>query len=313
MTTRLLDRSTRLPLSHVFGAWRSPAAPRVGVPPCGHASDLALQRGRGSATLRFEVRGGGSALVERRCQAPLRILTPRPANGVPEAVLANLAGGIAGGDRYEVFVAAGPGAGAVVSGQAAEKVYRAIDAPADWFTRLTLGPDAAVEWLPQETILFDGARMRRRIEVDMARDARLLAVETLVLGRAAHGERVRHGSLTDTWRIDRDGRPVWREALHMGSCDFERASASVAGLHGASVSAILVYAAPDAPARLEEFRRVLAGMSAFAGASAVRGLLVARFLAREGGAFKRELSAALGVLRACVFARPAAPPRVWLC
>ena len=99
----------------------------------------------------------------------------------------------------------------------------------------------------------------------------------------------------------------------MGGCDFERASASVAGLHGASVSATLVYAAPDAAARLEEFRRVLAGMSAFAGTSAVRGLLVARFLAREGGAFKRELSAALGALRAIVFARPAAPPRVWLC
>jgi len=99
----------------------------------------------------------------------------------------------------------------------------------------------------------------------------------------------------------------------MGGCDFERASTSVAGLRGASVSATLIYAAPDAPARLEELRRLLAGMSAFAGAGAVRGLVVARFLAREGGAFKRELAAALGALRACVFARPAEPPRVWLC
>ena len=277
------------------------------------ASDLALQRSRGRAVLRFEARDGGSALVERYSRAPMRILTPRPANGVPEAVLANLAGGIAGGDRCEVGVAAGPGAEAVVSGQAAEKVYRAIDAPAEWVTRLTLGPGAALEWLPQETILFDGARLNRRIEVDMAGDARLLAVETLVFGRAAHGERMVDGGLADRWRIDRDGRPVWRDALRIGGGAFGPAAASEAGLRGARVSATLIYAAPDAPDRLEELRGLLAGLSAFAGASAVRGLVAVRFLAREGGTFKRELAALLGLFRASAFGRPALVPRVWLC
>lgn len=277
------------------------------------ASDRTLQRSRGRAVLRFEARDGGSALVERYSRAPMRILTPRPANGVPEAVLANLAGGIAGGDRCEVGVAAGPGAEAVVSGQAAEKVYRAIDAPAEWATRLTLGPGAALEWLPQETILFDGAQLRRRIEVDMADDARLLAVETLVFGRAAHGERMASGGLADRWRIDRDGRPVWRDAFRIGRGAFEAAAASEAGLRGACVSAVLIYAAPDAPDRLEELRLLLADMSAFAGASAVRGLVAVRFLAREGGAFKRELAELLGLFRASAFGRPALAPRVWLC
>ena len=301
----------------------------------------------------------------------MRILTPRPLNGVPEAVLANLAGGIAGGDRCEVGVAAGPGAEAIVSGQAAEKVYRAIDAPAEWTTRLTLGPGATLEWLPQETILFDGARLRRRIEVDMAGDARLLAVETLVyraidapaewttrltlgpgatlewlpqetilfdgarlrrrievdmagdarllavetlvFGRAAHGERMVRGGLADRWWIDRDGRPVWRDALRIGNDAFESAAAAQAGLGGAQVFATLIYAAPDAPERLEELRGLLSEMSAFAGASAVRGLVALRFLAGEGGAFKRELAGLLGAFRASVFDRPALPPRVWLC
>ena len=277
------------------------------------ASDLALQRSRGRAVLRFEARGGATSLVERYSRAPMRVLTPRPLNGVPEAVVANLAGGVAGGDRCEIGVAAGPGAEAVVSGQAAEKVYRAIDAPAEWTTRLTLGPGAALEWLPQETILFDGARLRRRIEVDMAGDARLLAVETLVFGRAAHGERMVRGGIADRWRIDRDGRPVWRDALRIGNGTFEAAAAAKAGLAGAQVSATLIYAAPDAPERLEDLRRLLAGMSAFAGASAVRGLVAVRFLACEGGAFKRELAELLGTFRACVFDRPALPPRVWLC
>ena len=277
------------------------------------ASDLALQRSRGQALLRFEARDSRSALVERYSRAPMRILTPRAVNGVPEAVIANLAGGIAGGDRSEVGVAVGPGAEAVVSGQAAEKVYRAIDAPAEWTTRLTLGPGATLEWLPQETILFDGAQLNRRIEVDMTGDARLLAVETLVFGRAAHGERMVSGGLADRWRIDRDGRPVWRDALRIGSGVFGPAAASEAGLRGARVSATLIYAAPDAPERLEELRGLLAGMSVFTGASAVRGLVAARFLAREGGAFKRELAELLGLFRAVVFDRPALAPRVWLC
>ena len=277
------------------------------------ASDLALQRSRGRALLRFEAQEGGSALVKRYSRAPMRILTPRAANGVPEAVIANLAGGIAGGDRCEVGVAVGPGAEAVVSGQTAEKVYRAIDAPAEWTTRLTLGPGATLEWLPQETILFDGAQLGRRIEVDMANDARLLAVETLVFGRAAHGERMVRGGLADRWRIDRDGRPVWRDALRIGSGVFESVAAAEAGLRGARVSATLIYAAPDAAERLEDLRRLLSGMSAFAGASAVRGLVAVRFLAPEGGAFKRELAEFLGALRASVFDRPALAPRVWLC
>ncbi len=277
------------------------------------ASDLALQRSRGRTLLRFEAQDGGSALVERYCRAPMRILTPRPLNGVPEAVLANLAGGIAGGDRCEIGIAAGPGAEAIVSGQAAEKVYRAIDAPADWTTRLTLGPGAALEWLPQETILFDGARLGRRIEVDMAGDARLLAVETLVFGRAAHGERMLRGSLADRWRIDRDGRPVWRDALRIADGAFESAAAAPAGLGGARVFATLVYVAPDAPDRLEDLRRLLSDMSAFAGASVVRGLAAVRFLAGEGGAFKRELAEFLGLFRALALGRPALPPRVWLC
>ncbi|MCY4319334.1 MAG: urease accessory protein UreD [Alphaproteobacteria bacterium] len=277
------------------------------------SSDLALQRSRGRALLRVEARGGACALVERYCCAPLRILTPRPANGVPEAVIANLAGGIAGGDQCEIGIAVGPGAEAVLSSQAAEKVYRAIDAPAAWMTRLTLGPGATLEWLPQETILFDGARLGRRIEVDMAGDARLLAVETLVFGRAAHGERIRSGDLADRWRIDRDGRPVWRDALHIQCDAFEAAAAAQAGLRGARVSATLIYAAPDAPKRLEELRCLLADMSAFTGATAVRGLVAARFLAREGGAFKRELAGLLGAFRASVFDRPVLAPRVWLC
>ncbi len=275
--------------------------------------DLALQRSHGTAMIRFDVQEGRSALVQRYSSAPMRILAPRPTKGVPEAVLANLAGGIAGGDRCEIGVAAGPGAKAVVSTQAAEKVYRAIDAPAEWMTRLTLAPGAALEWMPQETILFDGARLKRRTEVDLADDAQFLAVETLVFGRAAHGERIVNCDLAERWQIDRNGRPVWRDVLRIKDGAFESAIMAGAGLRGSSVSATLIYIAPDAPEHLDEIRMLLSNVSAFSGASTVRGLVAARFLAPEAGKFKRELTELLGRFRAMVFGRPALPPRVWLC
>ena len=263
--------------------------------------------------LRFEARSGESALIERYSRAPMRILTPRPENGVPEAVLANLAGGIAGGDRCLISVKAGPGAEAVVSGQAAERIYRAIDVPAEWTTQLTLASGTVLEWLPQETILFDGARLNRCMNVRMKGDARLLAVETLVFGRAAHGERVAGGGLADRWRIDRDGRPVWRDALCLRDRAFGQAATTTASLGGSRVLATLIYAAPDAPERMELLRRLLGHMSTFAGASHVRGLAVVRFLAREAGIFKRELADFIGTFRASVLDRLALPPRVWLC
>ncbi len=265
------------------------------------------------AMMRFDAQEGGSALVQRYSSAPMQILTPRPTRGVPEAVLANLAGGIAGGDRCEIGIAAGPGAKAVVSTQAAEKVYRAIDTPAEWMTRLTLAPGSALEWMPQETILFDGARLKRQTEVDLADDAKFLAIETLVFGRAAHGERIANCDLAERWQIDRNGRPVWRDVLRIEDGAFESAIMADAGLRGSSVSATLIYIAPDAPERVDDIRMLLSNVSAFSGASTLRGVMAVRFLARDAGRFKRELMELLGRFRAMVFGRPALPPRVWLC
>ena len=153
------------------------------------ASDSALQRSHGEARLRFAADATGqSRLKERYASSPARLLTPRTHGEAPEAVLANTAGGVAGGDSLSVSVECGPGADGVVSGQAAEKIYRALDAPAKMQTKLRLDAGATLEWLPQETILFNGALLNRQINVDLADDARLLMAETIVLGRKAHNE-----------------------------------------------------------------------------------------------------------------------------
>lgn len=271
------------------------------------ASDGRLQRSHGVARLAFDADGGRKRLARRFASAPMRVLTPAPGHA-PEAVLANTAGGVAGGDTLAVSVQVDAGGDGTVSGQAAEKIYRAIDAPARIETRLSLAADARLEWLPQETILFDGARLDRRIDVDLAENASLLLAECLVFGRRAHGERFLSGAMHDRWRIVRGGRPLWRDALKVKGGD--HAFDAAAGFAGARALATVIYAGPDLKDCLEMTRDVLNGR---AGATVVRDLLIVRMLGEEAGAVKLALGDLVGRLRHRAFGRPAAPPRVWLC
>lgn len=274
------------------------------------ASDGRLQRSHGAARLRFDAVNGRLRLAERYGAAPARVLTPALSeSGVPEAVLANTSGGVAGGDSLSVAVSVGESADGTVSGQAAEKIYRAIDASAHIETQLSVEAGGRLEWLPQETILFDGARLNRRIEIDLAADSQLLLAECLVFGRKAHGEDFSSGLLQDRWRIDRDGQPIWRDALRLEGGD--PAFVAAAGFSGARALATVIYAGPEPEALLETARDMLADSNG--GATIVRGLLVIRMLGGEAGQLKHALGNMIGSLRGQAFGRPARPPRVWLC
>src|SRR5215470_5226281 len=122
-----------------------------------------------------------------------------------QAVLINTAGGVAGGDRFDLDIAAGDKARLAVSSAAAEKIYRTLGPVAHIAVKLSAGADASLAWLPQETILFDGARLARTIEVDLADDARFLFAEAVMFGRTGMGEAVKHGFFTDRWRVRRGG------------------------------------------------------------------------------------------------------------
>jgi urease accessory protein len=276
------------------------------------ASDAALQRSHGEARLRFKADDDGrSRLVERYAASPARLLTPRTHGEAPEAVLANTAGGVAGGDSLSVTVHCEAGANGLVSGQAAEKIYRALDAPATMRTSLHLDPDAALEWLPQETILFDGALLDRDITIDLTATSKLLMAETVVLGRKAHDETFASGRLNDTWRIDRDSAPVWRDRMRVdGGGDSLHATT---GFRSARALATIIYAGPDAADQTEYLQTEMAALPLFAGATHVRGLLVARMLGEDAGALKQLLTGVIGALRHRTLDRPPVAPRVWLC
>ncbi|HEY9212365.1 MAG TPA: urease accessory protein UreD, partial [Ancylobacter sp.] len=132
-----------------------------------------------------------------------------------EAVLLNTGGGIAGGDSSHTSIRAERDARLVVTTQAAEKIYRSDGATSLISVDLNMGEGASIDWMPQATILFEGARVERSIAANMAADARLLLIEPVILGRTARGERMSYGQLFDRWRIRRGGRLVYADGLHL--------------------------------------------------------------------------------------------------
>ncbi|WP_336487428.1 urease accessory protein UreD [Methylobacterium nigriterrae] len=249
--------------------------------------------------------GGTTRIAGLAESGPSRLRFPRFQGGTPEAVLVNTAGGIACGDRFAVSVELGAGAGLVLTTAAAEKVCRSDGPVSTIGSRLDLGPGARLAWLPQETILYDRARLARRFEADLAPDAGLIVCEILVFGRAARGERVEEGHVSDVWRIARAGRLVYADALSLdGPVAALLARPAIGG--GARALATLIDLSPGAEGRLEEARALLDAAGAVeAGASAWNGHLAVRMLARDADALRRLAARFLAGYRG------EALPRVW--
>ncbi len=269
---------------------------------------IAAIRSAGNLSLGFARAGEVTRLTAGYQSGCLRARLPRvdPGERV-ELVVINTGGGLTGGDVIDQTVRWGQGAVATVTTQAAEKVYRAIDAPALVRTTIAVGPGADAEWLPQETILFDGARLDRTLAVDVVGGARFLAVETLLFGRTARGEAMARGALVDRWRIRRDGRLIHADSLCLEGCPQAMLALPAVG-GGAAAAATILLVAPDAAAGLSPLRAVLADAASRSAASSWNGLLVARFVAPDGETLRRALLPALACLRGA-----SRLPRVWSC
>ena len=263
----------------------------------------------GSAEIGFKADGPVTRLAHLYHHDPLRVLFPTPAKGDPTtAVVATTSGGIVGGDRMAVTATAADGARALVTMQAAEKVYRSAGPDATVDVRLSAGVGAWLEWLPQETILFEGARLRRTTRVDLAADACALAGEMIVLGRIARGERMATGLVRDAWEVRREGRLVWADALHVDG-DVAGAIDAPAGLGGAVAIATVVLASPGAPALRDAVRDLLP--AAGAGATVVAGLLLVRLMGPDPAVVRAGFAKVWSELRTAAGGCPAALPRIW--
>lgn len=278
--------------------------------PSEHAAAACLQRAQGELRLSLRCRDGATVLDRFYQSGCLKARLPRPAaQGWTDIVTMNNSGGIAGGDRLDGAFELAAAVRATIATQAAERYYRipAGGAPATVRTRIALGEGAAAEWLPQETILFDGSAMDRCLDVELSDCSWFLGVEALVFGRAAMGESVRAACICDAIRVRRNGRLVWRDAVRIdGDIDAVLRRAAVA--NGARAAASLFYVAPDAERRIDAVRAALQEAPAESGVSVWNGMLVARLLASGAAPLRRAVIAALGALRD---GRPL--PRVWQC
>jgi urease accessory protein len=208
----------------------------------------------GGAEVRFERRDGATRLARLYHHDPMRVLFPNPRTGdLPVATLVTTSGGLVGGDRLDISLSVGPDAQALITTQAAEKIYRSTGADVRITAEISVESGAWLEWLPQETILFDGARLRRSTSLALSGSARLLAGELLVFGRIARGERFAYGLARDAWEVRRDGRLVWGDALHLDG-DIATILDHPACFGGATAYGTILYAAPDAVEHLDAAR-----------------------------------------------------------
>lgn len=265
-----------------------------------------MMRSRGELRLSFRKCEGHTRLDESYQSGCLRART-HPGGDGANVVLINTGGGLTGGDRLAQRFVWQADASATVAGQAAEKIYRSAGGPVRIDTRLEVAAGADAEWLPQETILFNQAWLDRRMEIELAPGARLLAFEAIIFGRAAMGETVSHGGFTDRWRVRRGGKLIYADAQHLsGPIDALMDRAAVGA--GARAMALILCAWDGVGALLEAVRAVLRLAGGRAAASAWNGLLSVRLMARDGQTLKRDAAAVLAVLRG------GAPlPRVWTC
>jgi urease accessory protein len=262
-----------------------------------------LQRTRGTAWVGLSHGPRGTAIARLRQEGSAKAFLPRTDAADPEVVFLNTAGGLTGGDALSYRLDLAAGGRATATTQTAERIYRAASGTARVDVAMTVGAGAALDWLPQETILFEGAALMRETCIELAGDASCLMAETVVLGRAAMGETVTRAAFTDRRRVTRDGRPVMVEPLALDAACF--AAPGPAGLDGARALATLALFAQGAEDALGPVRALLDEDGARAHASAWDGKLVVRAMARDAAPVRRV------VARVAAHLRRAPMPRVW--
>jgi len=265
---------------------------------------FAANRARGAVT--FDVRQIDGVTRRRHLHesGSLRVRFPSPEAEGLSAVFVNTAGGVAGGDRFDIDIATGEGSRLAVTTAAAEKIYRAQGPAARLNIALKAEAGSHLSWLPQETILFDRARVSRRFDIDLAESASLLLCEIVVFGRAAMGERMLHGEFVERWRLRRAGRLVFAENIRLdGDIGAKLASPAIAK-GGAAIGTALIV--PGDEALAERIRELSESFGSEVGISTWNGFAMARFCAQDAARLRADMMAVLGR------ASGSALPRLWL-
>jgi len=263
---------------------------------------FAANRALGAVTFSVKSVGGKTRRAQVHEAGSLRVRCPGAPAEELEAVLINTAGGIAGGDRFDLEIAARQGTRLVVTTAAAEKVYRTLGPDSEIGVKLNVEVGATLAWLPQETILFDRARLSRSIEVDLAPDAKLFLAEAIVFGRTGMGEAVEKGALFDRWRVRRGGKLIYAEGVRLDGPIAQRLAEAAVTKGGIAIATVLIV--PGGDDTVQAVRALDDQFIGEVGTSAWNGLAAVRLCAADGAALRHDLVHVMTMVRGDL-------PRIW--
>ncbi len=253
-------------------------------------------RARGVIGVSSVSRSGKSVRHHVHEEGALRIRFPHEDAPGLSAVIVNTGGGMTGGDRFSISATAGPGSILTLTSSAAEKIYRSIGEMAEVNVSLRAAERSSLAWLPQEAILFDGARIRRTYDIAIDASASLILCDINCIGRTAMGETVSDLKLQDQWRISIGGQLCFADFTRIdGHASNILSRPAVA--NGAGCFATLIYCGADTPEACEMVRAITCGIASInAGAGLFNGICVARFVAGELSILRETLSQAIQAL-----------------
>lgn len=269
------------------------------------ASEIfAANRARGAVSFDVHLQDGVTRRGRLHESGSLRVRFPSPEDEGLSAVFVNTAGGVAGGDRFDIDIAAAEGARLTLTTAAAEKIYRTPDAAAQLNIALKVAAGAHLSWLPQETIMFDQARVARQIDLDLADNASLLLCEIVVFGRSAMGERMREGEFSDRWRLRRGGRLMFAENIRLDGDIGAKLGRAAIAKGGVAIGTALIV--PGDEALVERIRALSETFGGEVGISTWNGFAMARFCAQDAMRLRADMMTVLGC------ASGERLPRLWL-
>ena len=273
------------------------------VPP--YSGIFAGNRAVGRIALTIKADGDGSHRHKVHEHGALRVRFPNGASRATlDAVMVNTAGGMTGGDSFDIDIAVGDGAGLSVTTAAAEKIYRSLGPDTAINVKLAVGDGGVLAWLPQETILFDRVRLTRHINAELAPTARLLLAEAIVFGRSAMGELLTRGHFFDHWRVRVGGKLAFAESLRLDGAIADKLAQRAVGHAGVAAASVLKIPGDDSD--VAAVRAMDHDFAGEVGVSDWNGIMLARLVAPDGAALRRDL---IGIMTAL---GDAPLPRLWL-
>ncbi|MEM7440555.1 MAG: urease accessory protein UreD [Pseudomonadota bacterium] len=255
-------------------------------------STTSVPRSIGATKVSSKSVGSGSGIDQFRTSGSAKLLFARRSDAV-EGIMINTSGGLTGGDRFEVEASAGEASRLVLTTQAAERGYRSLSGTARVRSHLRVAKDAALHWLPQEFIMFDGSSVERNLIVDLVDTSELVLVEPVVFGRHAMGETLSNAAICDTITLSRNGASLYSDRINLsGAISEELKRPAIAA--GMTAMASVFYHGPHAEVLLPSLRALL---PATGGASMpTDGLICVRLLAEDSYLLRKSLVPLLELL-----------------